>query len=88
MNGPAVDCIHHSMTRNKSWLIKNCCSKRFQVNMKSTVFVVLLCFVALTKAISYKVDCDNSCDGSCPGCISEEKMVCASNGKTYPNKWV
>ena len=86
--GSFVNCIHHAMTRNKSWLTENCCSKRFQINMKIIVFVILLGFVALTKAWQnpYIVDCHKSC--TCPGCINEEKMVCASNGKTYQNKWV
>ena len=54
--------------------------------MKRTVFVILLGFVALTKAISYHVDCKER-RGSCGRANSEEEnMVCASNGKTYPNK--
>ena len=55
--------------------------------MKRAVFVILLGFVTLTKAISYHVDCKESnerCSSSTS--IHEEKMVCASNGKTYQNK--
>ena len=57
--------------------------------MKRTVFVILLGFVALTKAISYNVDCKERVisSGDCGGAkYEEENMVCASNGKTYQNK--
>ena len=56
------------------------------MNMKKTVFVILLGFVALTKANPYNVDCDKSRCSSSSTLIHEEKMVCASNGKTYQNK--
>ena len=84
--GSFVNCIHHAMTRNKSRLIKNCCSKRFQINTKRTVFVILLGFVALTKAIGYPVDCKERAANCGKANFQEENMVCASNGKTYQNK--
>ena len=84
--GSVGNCIHHAMTSNKSWLIKNWCSKRFQMNMKKTVFVILLGFVALTKANPYSLDCKERAANCGKANFQEENMVCASNGKTYQNK--
>ena len=57
------------------------------MNIKKTVFIILLSFVALTEAINSYIRCkkiEERC--SCPDFLKEENMVCASNGKTYQNK--
>ena len=63
------------------------------MNMKRTIFAILLGFVALTKART-RQDCHKGCPGN--GYSSEDQeiqelwqednIVCASNGKTYQNK--
>ena len=44
--------------------------------MKRTIFAILLGFVALTRGCS--IHCDD---------WEEDNLVCASDGKTYQNKW-